>query len=898
MRARSTRPPRALIILLIAVLACAGLAWSLPAAVPPAAAARGTVGEGISVPIPGYGETWLGAFETPTGADGQLSWCIQMWVSPGIGAPPLTTTVHDDPVLAWLIETYADPANQLDQAAIAYLVHQRAEVPGVVADGDVEQAKRLLTDATPAQIRDRAAAMLTVAASQAGPYQDPTPGVQSSDLRFGTITGLGVRSAAGDWVSGLGATVELLHRAPDGSLVRTDRAVIDLNGNRRADPGESAVWTGTTDGPLQLEYVATGIGDVVIQARFSGLRTTRLAYYGMDAGRQDNLSLSPTLSGEATERTGSTEVPVAHGFRVTGTSQVEQKVADPGTALCDTLDLRLAAGHTWLPVDGAAVTVPLVATLWSVGDRPVDPDEDAPEGATPVVEVRLTANEPGNYQACADPGATVSGIHTWQWRTDRSAMSAEQRDLLLDDWQDRIGIPDETSSVRHEPEVVTSLSIRATAGGLRLVDDLWAAGYPADHGDFTGDAGFAADRRDELTEFWFFPAGTPVTDEALTAGTAELIGTVTRDAVNGYQTLSGPHLAWPTTGSDADGDGVPDPRPGTVAARTLFDGDDRTGPVSTSVTDPTEQFTIQQAAPEPLAIGTAIQPDREPAPGAELVLHDTTDVTGTVPADGMTVTNELYQWPGDDPVCSPETLVAAGDPVTVTEPGRYRSQDVQVTAEPGMSYGYVETARNPAGQVLHRGACGEPSETVQIPALPTVTTIARSDSDQPIVGDELWDTLSWTGHVPTGSTATAELFHAPDGQELTCTPNTLVWTSPAIELDRSPGTADTARYRTDRPGTYGFVETTRGPDGAVLSTGICGEPAETITVGAPPTVFELAVTGTGLRVTLAAAGGMLLAGIAAVLLRRRSGGGNRAGRDGLGGHELGRGGIHRLSRSR
>lgn len=884
MRARTPwharTPGRALTHLLIGVvLALAGLTLVSPATAPPAAATQGTLGEGIHVPLPGYGTTWLGAFEPPTGADGWMSWCLQMWVAPGVGAPPVTTTAHDDPVLAWLVETYADPTDALDQAAIAYTVHQRAEVPGVVAGGDVERAKRLLADAAPAAVRDRSAAMVATAVAQAGPYQDSTPVLRSGDLRHGELTGLGMLSASGGWVRDLEVTAELLQRDAAGDLVPTDRAVFDTDADHRAGPDESAVWTGRTpDGPLTLHYAATGVGDVVARVRFTGLRTTRLVLYGMDSSRQDNLSLSPGLPGEPTERPAPPiEFPVANGFRVTGTSAVEDAILDADAAACDTLDLRAAPGHSWLSIQGAPVTVPMVATLWRSGLRPSAELTDAPATAEQVDAVRIDATGPGVYRACADPAtvaATEPGILTWQWRTDHAAMPADLRAVLLSSWQDTFGLPDESSSLRHTPEVVTSLSVRATADGLRLVDDLWADGYPSDHGDFSGGAGFGADQPVERTELWFFPAGVPVTDAAPDDGTARLIGSVERPAVNGFQTLSAPALAWPRSDADADGDGVPDPEPGTVAARTVFAGDDRTAPMTTSVTDPTEQFTVLPAVPEeePLALATTIRVDGDPVSGAELVLRDATEITGTLPAEGVLLANDLYRWTGDTPVCSPETLVAAGDPVLVTAAGRQLTAPTTLTAEPGVSYGYVETARNPDGQVLHRGECGADSETIRIATPPEVETTAHASSDRPVLGDELWDSVSWRSEFPAGATTTAELFHVPAGQDLRCTPETRVWTSAPLTLDRSPGTADTDRYRTTASGSYGFVETTRGPDGEVISSGVCGEPSETLTVADVPgatTPFLLATTGTTVRVLAAVGLTAVVVGAGAIGLRRR-----------------------------
>lgn len=879
MRPRTPWHPH-LSLLIGFLLTVTGLLVTTPA-LPRAAATQGTVGQGIHVPIPGYGETWLGAFQVPTGVDAAMAWCLQMWVAPGVGAPPVSVTLHDDPVLAWVIETYADPSNALDQAAIAYTVHQRAEVPGVVAHGDVAAAKQLLAAAAPVEVRERSAAMVAAATAQAGPYQDSSPAVSPHDLRYGTISDLGVMSASGAWVSGLDATVELLTADESGALVPSDRAVFDLNGNHRADPGESNTRTGTTpDGPLTLDYVATGVGEVVVRPRFAGLRTAQLELQAMDPSRQDNLALHPGRHGGPTERTGPTvSFVVANGFHVTGTSAVEERIVDPGGPVCDTLDLQAAPGYPWMSIGSTPVTVPLVATLWRAGEQPAATSDVAPSTATAVTEVRVAASAPGTYRACADPAVVADvdpGFLTWRWRTDRAAMPPEQRGTLLAEWEDSFGLPAETTSLRHPPRVVTSLSVRATGDGLRLVDDLWAEGYPDDHGTFGGGAGFAGDQADEHTELWFFPIGTAVTDTGLTDGTATLIGMVRRDAENGFDSLSSPDLRWPASDHDVDDDGVLDPLPGTVAARTVFAGDDRTGPVTTSVSDPTEQFTVTPPVPEaePLRVTTTIQPMGGITAGDSVTLSDATDVFGTVADGGLTLTNDLFRWTGDDPICSPETLVAAGDPITVTEAGAFISTKVPVIAEPGASYGYVETVRNPGGQVVHRGVCGAETETVRVPAPADVTTTAHADSDTPTVGDELWDTISWTGDIPEGATTTADLFHTPDGQPLVCTPDTRVWTSAPIEITTSPGSGDTDRHRVGAAGTYGFVETTRAPDGTVLSTGDCGDASETVTVAAPPAApappvaLLLALTGSPIRAGVAAALALVMAGGGFLAVRR------------------------------
>jgi len=312
------------------------------------------------------------------------------------------------------------------------------------------------------------------------------------------------------------------------------------------------------------------------------------------------------------------------------------------------------------------------------------------------------------------------------------------------------------------------------------------------------------------------------------------------------------------------------------------------------IAEPTQ--TQQIAVPE---IETQAQPSVKPGE----TMRDTAIVSGTLPEGGLNLSFGAYDvpfgkdgqpvWPGEpgdySGFCTPENLVwdNHGDPQLVTEPGEYTSPEVP-TDEYSMTL-WVERGSSVPGEggepeTIVEGECGIPNETTYGMKVGTQALVSTGERfANP--GDEIWDTVRLEGALPEGAQVKVDLYQWTG--DASCTEATRVWSSKPVTIDggmfRDGVTVDLAEHGQKftvpalADGTrLGFVETTVDSDGRVMSTGVCGEESETVTVVVPQVGAALAATGgrsDNIPYLVMAAGGLLsLGGIAivcAAVLRRR-----------------------------
>jgi hypothetical protein len=96
-------------------------------------------------------------------------------------------------------------------------------------------------------------------------------------------------------------------------------------------------------------------------------------------------------------------------------------------------------------------------------------------------------------------------------------------------------------------------------------------------------------------------------------------------------------------------------------------------------------------------------------------MSDTILVGSPLPAEGLIVSSALYRAREDlapQDVCTEANLVWASDPHRMAAPGEHAVTSPAVT-EPG-TYFWQERAVDAAGELVHLGACGAPSETTRV----------------------------------------------------------------------------------------------------------------------------------------------------------------------------------------
>lgn len=560
------------------------------------------------------------------------------------------------------------------------------------------------------------------------------------------------------------------------------------------------------------------------------------------------------LTDSFTDRFGQVAETSVVPFQPVAVSEADQRLAVPGDALTDTITVSSSNG-VWLKKDGAHIPVVFEGTAYQVpGTLPPAENAAVDPAAVPLGTVTVTADGPGVYTS-PPVVAPSGGFVTWVWEVKKGSQPEWVRDYLANDWADEYGISVETTSVRW-PITVTSLmrEYNVHPGG-RAFDVITVTGFPANHGDFTGDGYWNADL-DVLhhTLYGPFATDTELTDD-LDLTTAPVLAELTTPARNGVYKLG-----------YTDDDKIVPTEPGFYVLVTTFEGDDRVQPYQSSPADVLERFYVPPAGTEvPVTVVTQATPEAlvgEP-------FSDTALVQGTTIPDGAYLVFRAY---GPHPaeggaVC--ESPFYVSDEIPVTQAGIYHSGTTTVT-DPGNVY-WVETLYNTEGDLIAEGTCGAPGETTVVTEQPDELRVKTNAVPTVVLGEPARDVATVTGTVPEGARLVFEAYRQHSGEAL-CTAEELVFTSAVIDL-KGPGDYTSDEVVFDEVGTYYWVETVIDQDGLILHRGLCGAPDETTTVtpvpeepGKPGTPGELAQTGGGGWWPLGLAGGLIAAATGGVLL--------------------------------
>ncbi|MBW0256430.1 hypothetical protein [Cellulomonas sp. PS-H5] len=876
MQARPSWHARRATSALLAATLAAGAGLALLLAPGPAPAAAAVPATGISITPSGYGPVQLGPLDGPAGSD-EHGYCVQARVTASGPADTVRGATHvDDPQLAAALARHRWSTDDLTQAALGYEVHQRHQRSGSMAGGDVDAVRGLLAAATPQAVKDRADQIMAQAAAEAGPWTGVAGSVSGEGTRTGEIRGIHLRSASGQLVAGVPFTLTL-----------SGPATLDATGTR--------TYSGTTTtAPITLGWTATGNGTVSYEVRFPDAWRTTVTVLELAANRQDQLTYGNRPGHDPAEVSVPGEpFEVVRDFRPRATTTVRDVVIGAGDPLVDVVTFAAAPGDEWAVLDGVPVALPADVTWYGPYDSP-QPQAEAPPADAPVAGVeRVVAEGPGTVSTAGTVHASGPGFYT-AVVTIRRADAGPFADYVREDfaapWFEEAETAVDRFDLVHESEV---REYNVAPGG-RAFDRITISGYPDDHGQFGGLGGWAADLGEATVTVYGPLAAAP--DRPDVPEDAPVHWTDTLAAVDGVFEVgyddAHPVLA-PVRATHPGGD--------YFVFVYAFAGDDRVEAYVSPFDDVREVFYVP--GPPEVVVPPSVVTRAQPSAATGAPIHDVALVTGTTdPGDHLVFRAYGPQDPEAEPVCDEDTLLWTSEAVPVPAAGLYDSGSAPAPDREGAVY-WVETLHAADGSVRHAGVCGLPYETTLVTADLAVRTQARSgapegssapdeggdglqgsaapegsgepdaSADGPVVGDALWDVVVVSGTVPAGATTVVDLFHAPEGEPLDCTEP--VWTSAPIPLADGPGEYVTGRYPTTEPGTYGYVERTTAADGTVLSTGECGDPAETLTVAAPVPTPEaapepeqpLAVTGADAAL-LGGAALLLVAGGVAVAVHR------------------------------
>ncbi|MBU5421206.1 hypothetical protein KQI48_00865 [Cellulomonas hominis] len=575
-----------------------------------------------------------------------------------------------------------------------------------------------------------------------------------------------------------------------------------------ADAPAVATETLTFNGPGTLDSPST-------------LRASEAGYYtwvwSIKKASQ-SASVAQYIRGDATHDFGLVAETHIVPFTPTITTQVEDRYPELATEdLVDVLTFGVATGPGWLAKqNGSPVETVWDGTLYGPFDVPVSEAADVPAGAQVYGHDQLVVDGTGTERLPAT-ASSAAGFYTWVWEMDKARQPVESQPYLADSVQTAFMIEAETHSVKH-PVSLTSMMVdfNVVQGG-QLRDVITQSGFPDSHTEFRGLGGWEADGQEVVHTAYGPLAEQPTAD--LDLSTAPVLGVDTTPAQNGTYVV-GTEGEYPIADSNAGA--------GWYVIVSTWAGDDRVEPLATSPGDPLEHAYVPYD--ETTEVETWLVTDADERVVAGQPFKDTAHLTGTIHAGGY-LEFEAYGpfVAGVEAVESAESLLWTSEQIPVTAAGTFRSgyttTDLPETAAWGDVY-WVATYYDADGQVVVRGAFGDPSEITRVtaPERPVVTTLA-----QPMValGDPAYDVAYVSGPVEPESVLTWAAYRQADSDDLA--DDELVAEIGPVTIYHG-GTYESPAVVFDEVGTYYWVETLTGPDGEVVHVGEPRLPAETTQV--------------------------------------------------------------------
>ena len=585
---------------------------------------------GVGAETPGKG-FWLGAYAPPGNVEqGYPAWCTHMWrANPKPSDNADISTLTDaamwgpdeldltTPQAAWLLKEHQADTSANNRAALSFLMHANFE--HAQAGKDTQNSVNRLVDAVRDQLPDvyGLAEQYVRDAKNSAAVGYENGQVDGDGKREGNIHNIGIPNGNGGWIPGIAAT-------------------ITLNGPAVFKETKTNVWSGTTaDHPITLEWEATGNGEVNHKGDYAYNVRRTLTKYGVNGKIQDTLSYGnrPPEDPEVTTINGNTW-RVIFDFQPQAISNVNKGKVSDGSVLSDTLTASAVPSYgdgRWLVVDGKPVPVTFEGTAYYTGEEPASESDVVPADAVEVGKTTLTFAGEGTQTATITPTEELKpGFVTWVWKVVKNNQG-ENAKYVHQDWQDKYSLADETTSVPHIAEINTAASVRKTAGGDYLVDDVFVSGLPDNHGDWGGSHGFDADVATLDQSLLFFPKGLDVKEA--NKAQAEKIASVSVPAKNGF---------YPSVGSTKFK--LKAGESGTYVFVTSFAGDSRVRAYTSSVEDVTEQYTTDVPEPTPGVQTTASDKadgDKEIAPYGTQTITDKVCYTNLIPGKEYTLSATL-----------------------------------------------------------------------------------------------------------------------------------------------------------------------------------------------------------------------------------------------------------------
>lgn len=424
------------------------------------------------------------------------------------------------------------------------------------------------------------------------------------------------------------------------------------------------------------------------------------------------------------------------------TQVVDKHSDDPDYISADRVRVSLPAGDVWLAQSGSKLPLRVRVTAYGCYNVPTAPQTGVPAAATVLGTRFLTYTGPGEQTIPAIP-RTCDGAVTYVAEIRIEDQSSAMQAALSGNVRDRFMLVPETTYARHTITHSSQAREYNVHIGGRAYDDITLGGFPEDHGQWQGIAGWSPDLATATTTVW--RRETPF-DTAAVPADATVFKKVTIPATNGTHQVG-----------YTDADKIQPYQSGYYVFVTCFAGDDRVAPFCSAANDIREQFYVPgESNPWVDMTSTATQN----AIAGEGTITDAALVTGQgTPLDGTMAWDLCLSAQSTFPDCD-QPLHTYSTPVTGS--GFYNHPEIPTPSiqdfPPGVltAYqGWAPTLLDANGIALDRENFGVAAQTTVIRAkIPDWTSKATTSADP---GDTVSDVVTFNGETRSDWTTSWKL---------------------------------------------------------------------------------------------------------------------------------------------
>lgn len=748
-------------------------------------------------------------------------------------------TKPDAQRLAWLTDRHNDDRDDLTQAAIAGLIHQKLDPRGNEYLSGIQRlgwADGTSWDTYTAKMNSLwNEAVANTPAGLNMEYQ------YTQGKRKGTIN-VGIQNGNGANIAGAQYTATL-----------NGPAVFDQNGKNTI--------SGTTTGSDQhLAWTATGNGEVTYTL------SRKIPKAAILSSPNQNL-MSPTDPGT---QTSNITFQVRNNFQPTVSTQVSDKIVPKGARVSDKVTSGIKKGDEW--VDGVNVTAKgyyytldarqandLTVLKQDKNEKTADYlNRVAKKYGNPVATADATFGRVGQEQTVTAKNANGTDyvnpqdgrIGTWVWVILKNEQT--QPDYITADYVDPFGQTTESDVHKAAPNHDSTVLEQYTGLNKDIMDTITIGGLPQDYGQFNTneDYGFGGDVKAKI-RVWWAGSGTgdrtqdekfkPTTQAEPTAdANHRLLEEWEVPAGNGTYKVGGGKITF-RQNNTGDAKIVVD-RGVDIKATTNnesgyyvfiydFPGSDRAAAFKSAYNDPWERSFVEET-PHTVDLTSNVSTS-EAGQGEEF--YDVAHINGQV-ARGSYVTFTAYDAvPGSPNTAAPKKLDNYRVPVS-NEQADASSKKAFDIISPKISTDTVGNVYwkvslyNEQNELLASHALGIESETVKI-IKPKITTQVTKSAVKP--GEEFADKATITGKIGRGAYVTFDAYEPVPGDpdtnagKLVDSARVNITDEQADKSGVADITVTSPKTKTDDAGAVYWKASLWSRNGALLATHDLGLPSET-----------------------------------------------------------------------